>query len=311
LELKVLDFQELYFPRAEWQWLRPAVHYPTQPSQSPDAFVWAANVNGKLWAWHPKGTSLSNAFPGMKTRVLVLETDGSELAAHGLYLKTTFENTPGLDIEWVCALDVAATRLGVDLSSPQAKLPPFWPEALKANGLEAHLGVLAQRARFRFLRPSERQLVFDKKWDLSVFELVETMEPGLRDLLAQAVRKWNLTAAQAKDAANQIMMLTRKVGEKAARTLLSGTFKGAEEFRVALHHTAQPELAILTQKRIDMLRGLHLPPRCSVFGDPTFEKDVLKITHSPRNIGDFEEFKEWVSDPEVLAKIKALLEIYQ
>lgn len=309
MELQTLELSSLHFPRAEWKWLRPSVRYPTNPDTAPDAFLWAARVGEQLWAWHPSGGDLTTGFKGMRTRVLILKTDGSELAAHGLYLKTTFSVQPALDVEWVAALDVLTNRLRFDPAS--GGLAPYWHEALEASKLEPHLGVLAQRGRFVFLNDAERQLVFDKRWDLSTLELLETLSTDIRAAFVTAARQWNLTASTAKEAISHTAMLNRKLGDKAAAKLLASQFKSAEEFRLSMLRMAQPELAQLSQKRIELLRGLHLPPRTSVYGDPSFEKDVLKITFTPRTTGDFEAFKEWVENPVLSDKIRELLEIYQ
>lgn len=309
MELQTLELSSLHFPRVEWKWLRSSVRYPTNPDTAPDAFLWAVRVGEKLWVWHPSGADITTGFDGMRTRVLLLKTDGSELAAHGLYLKTSFSVQPAQDIEWVAALDVLTNRLGYDPSTKG--LPPHWHEALEASKLEPHLGVLAQRGRFVFLTDAERQLVFDKRWDLSTLEMLETLSAEIRAAFVAAARQWNLTASTAKEAINHTAMLNRKLGEKAAAKLLASPFKSAEEFRLSMLRMAQPELAQLSQKRIELLRGLHLPPRTSVFGDPSFEKDVLKITHTPRTTGDFEAFKEWVENPELTEKMRELLEIYQ
>ena len=93
---------------------------------------------------------------------------------------------------------------------------------------------------------------------------------------------------QAKEALNFVMILFKKMGEKTVRTVLASTQKTAEEFRMALMRTAQPELSALSQKRIEMLRALRVPARTSIYGDPAFESDLLKITHTPRKLADFE-----------------------
>jgi hypothetical protein len=93
--------------------------------------------------------------------------------------------------------------------------------------------------------------------------------------------------------------------------VLGGAFNNAEEFRMALFRTAQPELATLSQRRIELLRSLGAPPRSSVFADPSFESEIIKITHNPRKLVDFELFKQWIADPATTEKIRALLEIYQ
>jgi hypothetical protein len=305
LQFKTLSFESLHFPKTEWQWLRPPAHFA---ESEPDTFLWGAEVNGQIWAWHPKGADLSNGFAGMQCRVLVLAA-ANELEAHGLYLKTSFAAQPAHDVEWTTALDVAATRLG--FNAAERGLGPHWAKALEACGLEPHLGALAQRARYQFLTHEERKLLFDKRWDLATFELLETLRPELRALFVNSARNWNLSANQAKEAVNFVLMLDKKFGEKTAQKILSTQFKNAEEFRETLLTTAQPELAALSRKRIERLRALKLPPRTSVFGDPSFEKDILKITHNPRTIADFEIFKSWIEDPELAQKMRELLEIYQ
>lgn len=311
MEFQLTALSELHFPRDEWKWLRrPLAYHP-----SPDFFLWAARVNGALWAWTPMGSDLEGSASsacqavGAKVPVLVLESDGGELTAHGFYLKTAFTAVAPADVEWVAALDVLQNRLGHDPAA--AGLPPLWKEALEAAGLAPHLGALGQRGRYFFLTQAERQTVFEKKWDLAALELLETWNAPLREAFLEAVRRWNVTAAQVKEASNHVLILSRKVGEAAALRVLKSEFTSAETFRSALLHTAQPELASLSQARIEKLRGLNLPPRTAIFGDPSFEKDVLKLTHTPRTMGDFQAFKTWIENTETAEKIRALLEIYQ
>lgn len=308
MQLQTLDLTSLHFPREEWKWLRPSVRFATDIKQAPDAFLWATRVAEKLWAWHPSGAGLNNDPAGLKSRVLVLDTDGTELEAHGLYLKTAFAWQKAHDTEWVAALAVLNLRLNHDIAQT---LPPHWGSALESCGLAQHLGPLAQRGRYAFLSQAELQLLFDKGWDLATFELFETMSAELRTSLLAAVQHWNLSASMTKETANYVIMLSRKLGEKAALSMVNGKFKSVEEFRSGVMRMAQPELAHLSQKRLELLRGLHLPPRTSVFGDPSFEKDMLKLTHTPRNTGDFEAFKQWINDPALLVKVRELLEIYQ
>ncbi len=275
-----------------------------------DLFLWAAKVEGKLWAWHPRGSDIDSATPStQKVRVLVLDTDGHELAAHGLYLKTIFTALPAHDVEWAVALQVLTDRL--NYQAAEQGLPRYWKEALEACGLEPHLGILAQRGRYGFLNEAEQRHLAEKRWDLATFEMLESMAPPVRTAFLTAIQKWNLSAQQTKEALNFAMILAKKISEKAALSVLANPFKNAEEFRMALFRTAQPELATLSQKRIEMLRNLMLPPRSSVYGDPAFESDLLKITHTPRKMSDFESFKYWVADPETTEKLKQLLEIYQ
>lgn len=313
MKLEVFDFNDLYFPRGEWQWLRHPLRYE---AESPDSFVWGVKLStGRIVAWNRNGSDFENGFTGMKVRTLLLEPalplkdSNEELVAFGLYLKTSFEYSSPIDVEWTAALSVLERHFNYSVS--RNGFPPYWKEALKAAGLEPHLGVLASRNRYLFLNHKERQTLFDKRWELASFELLETLLPALREALLDCLLQWNLSSGQAKEAVNLVGILERKFGEKSALKILKSNFKSAEEFRTTLMRTAQPELAFLSQSRIDQLRSLQLPPRTSVFGDPSFEKDGIKITHSPRSISDFQEFKEWVENPEILQKIKALLEIYQ
>ncbi|MBI3558520.1 MAG: hypothetical protein HY074_19800 [Deltaproteobacteria bacterium] len=311
MKLQTLDLAALYFPRQEWRWLRASVRLPS-PEQAPDQFLWAASVEDKLWAWHPRGSDIDVTVPGptpQKINVLVLETDGSELAAHGLYLKTIFTAAPAHDVEWAVALQVLTSRL--HYQAADRGLPAYWKEALEACGLEPHLGILAQRGRYTFLNEAEQRHLAEKRWDLATFEMLESMALPVRAAFLAAIRKWNLSAQQAREALNFTLILAKKISEKTALNVLGNAFKSAEEFRMALFRTAQPELATLSQKRIEMLRDLKAPPRSSVYGDPSFESDLLKITHTPRRISDFESFKYWIGDPETTEKLRQLLEIYQ
>ena len=306
MNLQTFDLAALYFPKKEWRWLRVSVRLP-ELDTAPDQFIWAAKVDGKLWAWHPRGNDIE--ISERKVRVLTLDSDGTELEAHGLFLKTTFTAAPAHDIEWTVALQVLTDRL--QYQAAERGLPKFWKEALEACGLEPHLGILAQRGRFGFLNEAEARHLTEKRWDLATFELLESMAPLVRTAFLVAIQKWNLTAQQAKEALNFTMILAKKISEKTALNVLGNAFKSAEEFRMALFRTAQPELATLSQRRIEMLRDLKAPPRSTVYGDPSFESDLLKITHTPRKMSDFESFKYWVSDPETTEKLRQLLEIYQ
>lgn len=299
------SFEALYFPRKEWQWLRTSSRY----EDAPDSFVWTAKVQGQNWAWSPRGGSLSNSFDGMKLNAIELETDGSELAAYGLYLKTSFIASPPQDIEWTNAIDVLEKRIGWSLASKG--LAPHWKEALQNAGLEPHTGTLAQRAKYLSLTAEERQFCFDKRWDASCFDLFGALTQPVRTATLEAIRRLQVNGNHAKDVSNFALILSKRAGEKAALDLLTRPFKNADELRLSLFRVAQPELARLSDERIDKLRRLHLPPRTSVFGDPTFEKDILKITHTPRSAMDWENFKEWVERPEILEKIKDLLDLYQ
>lgn len=313
MELHKVEVAALHFPHKEWRGLRPLVHLSTVKA-APDGFLWGARVGDALWAWHPYGYAIDTE--GLKAdarvRVLLLnsdQSDQSELEAHALYLKTIYAASAAQDAEWVAALQVLDDRLG--WNPAEKGLPKWWKEALEACGLEPHLGVLAQRQRYTFLNLTELKLVFDKRWDLSTFDLLETLSPFIRDKFVQTMIRWGLSAGHTKEALNFTLILVRKMGEKTAKTILDNPFKNVDEFRTGLFRVAQPELASLAQKRIELLRTMNLPPRCSVFGDPSFENDVIKVTHMPRKLVDFDRFKDWVNDPETADKMRELLEIYE
>lgn len=302
MRLQLCDQSALHYPRQEWLWLRAATRLSAVGA---DSFIYGVELDGKIWAWHPNGAEAH--FTGT-IPVLILENVATEIEAHGLYLKTTFERTAGQDAEWSAAIRVAEKRFGQDFAKG---LPPFWNEALRACGLEAHLGVLAHRAKFHFLTIEELQFLYDQRWDPMSFELFENLRLDVRQAFLKAIINLRLSATHVKECASHLILMIKKFGEPAALKVLANPYKSGEELRTGLMRTAQPELASLSDERIKQLRALKAPPRTSVFGDPSFEQDGIKITHSPRDISDFEEFKAWVERPDIQDKIKSLLEIYQ
>jgi len=332
VKLRFVSKGEIYFPAEEWLWIRPSISYV----DAGDSFLWgiesnifshshsslsrlhsvnvqAANVpadyapDNKLWVWHPTGgTVLYESLPET-IPVLCLQAP-DEISAYGLYLKTSFRSLEPIDVEWVVALKVLQNRF---LFDPTTKgLPPFWKETLIQTRLEPHLGFLAQRARYFFLSTQECVHLYRKRWDLNIFEILETWPMNIREKFLVVIQKWDLSAQQTKEDSYNLHLLIKKLGIKPTETFLNNTFKNVEEFRTSLTRMAQPELSKLSELRIDKLRALKLPPRTTVFGDPTFEKDALKITHTPRHVRDFELFKDWVVDPVVIEKVKDLLEVY-
>ena len=306
MELKTLLFQDLHFPSDEWQWLRSPVRY----TDAPDSFLWATTVNSKCYAWSNKGTTLLNGFTDQKLSVLHLPNrSDTEAEAFGLYIKTSFAAQTPHDVEWVNALSVLDQRRLWD--PVNQGLPPFWADALIEAGLEPHLGTLSQRSRYLMLTLDEKQHCYNHRWDPSAFDLTSALPNSVREAFLQSIKQYKFSANQTKESSNFVLLLVKKFGEKSALNILSQKHKGFEELRLSLFRLAQPELARLSEERISKLRKLHLPPRTSVFGDPSFESSALKITHNPRSSSDWEAFKEWVERPEVLEKIKDLLDLYQ
>ncbi|MBI2605913.1 MAG: hypothetical protein HYW49_07520 [Deltaproteobacteria bacterium] len=312
MKLQYLPFKALHFPASEWTWLRKPVPFES----APDFFLWAAPIarSDRLWAWHPLGGGVTGAVTGADPDQAIpfLVPAGeeiSELEAFGLYLKTTFTARAPQEAEWIAALKTLSEHFHHDVA--RDGLPPYFADAMKAAGLEPHLGALAGRERFRFLDRAELEFLFERRWDPSCLELLESMPAETRRLAVEAIARWNLTAQQSKEICGGIVSVLRKLGEKAARTLLTGNYGSPEEFRATLSRTAQPELFALSEARIQKLRDLKAPPRTSVYSDPSFENDAIKITHTPRGIADIEYFKEWISDPAVLEKFRALFAIYE
>lgn len=308
MKLQYLPLKALHFPESEWAWLRK----PAAFESSPDFFLWAAPIAGKdrLWAWHPLGGAVTGADPSQAVALLIPAAgEISELETFGLCLKTTFTARAPQEAEWVAALKTLAEHFRHDVA--RDGLPPYLADAMTAAGLEPHLGALAGRERFRFLQRDELEFLFERRWDPSCLELLESMPADTRKLTVEALARWNLTAQQSKETCGGVVSVLRKLGEKAARTLLTGGYGSAEEFRATLSRTAQPELFALSEARIQKLRALKAPPRTSVYSDPSFENDALKITHMPRGIADIERFKDWISDAVVLEKFRALFEIYE
>lgn len=303
LELKTIAKDQVQFPNNEWKWLRLDEAY----ENSPDFFLWAAQFKDKLYCWSQKGGHVIN-LPD-KVPVLFLGDQPTELECYGLYLLTSFRAVPGNEVEWINVLDVLTNFFNFKPS--EENLGPQIEKALKLSRYEPHFGLLANRAKFLFLSFEEKKFLYQKNWDPQTFELFESMSEQCRSSFLKVLQNLPLSSNHVKEAANHLLIYNRKFGEKATQQYLGLNHKSAEDFRQGLLATAQPELATLTRIRIERLRNLQLPPRTSVFGDPTFEKDGVKITHTPRNIGDFTLFCDWASDEKTKFRIKELLEIHQ
>lgn len=291
---------ELKFPKVEWSILR-------SPSDHEDLFLLGAKVGSEIFAWSSTGSSPKSS--STKSNVLLLDSDGSELEAYFLWMRTSFASQKPNDAEWISILKTLENHFKHDIS--KQPLNANLVQAMKIAGLEPHLGVLATRERFRFLNENEIRFLYEKKWDPSSFELFENLTPEIRYSFLKAIVKFGISATQARESTNHILMLTRKLGEKGVLTLLANDYMNGDELRLGLIRMAQPELYQMSQTRIEKLRSLGTPPRTSVFGDPNFESDSLKITHNPKSIKDFELFKAWVANPETSERFKDLFEVYK
>lgn len=306
MQLQWIAPSQLYFPVQEWKILRGEQSL----TAAPDFFLWGyqPSSEGKTWCWTSKGKALA-PLPFIEKIPVLLLQPSSDLEAFGLYLKISFQSSPALDVEWVSAIDVL--KMNFHYAIEEQGLPPYWKEALEASHLSPHAGALVQRAKYLFLSPIERQFLFDKRWDLATFELIEILELSLRQQILTTIQKWNFSAQQSKEIISWSIQLQKKIGGLSVGKLLIQDYENADELRSRLQMIAQPEFAQLTQKRIELLRSLKVPQRTSVYGDPNFEKDLLRITHTPRNLADFEIFKNWVIDAQTKEKIFTLLEFYQ
>lgn len=313
LQLQLLPSSQLQFPENDWHWLRQNSTFdPADPAfflyglvlQKPEK-----QEGSGLLAWHPKGGAVHfEASAVYKIPVLILKSSVTPVEAFLLYIQTTFNAMPPLEVEWVYVLKMLQEHFGYDLSNQG--IPAPLARTLRASGFESHLSVLATRARFLFLNYDELKFLYQKRWDPSVFELLESLGREIRTAFLKAIASKNVSSGNAKEALQSTVYLVKKLGDHAALKLLTAQYKSAEDLQVALFHTAQPELARLSQTRIERLRALSAPPRTSVFGDPSFESDQIKITHTPRSIGDFDTFKNWIADPQTTEKLRQLLDIY-
>ncbi len=310
-QFRSAKFSELYFPAQNWRFVRESKRL----EETPDAFLWACSFpqkstkHSELWAWHPKGTLVTNGYDDRVIPLHVMKV-GSELEAFGLFLKTSFSAESPIEIEWVNALHVLEQHFKYDFSSK--KLPPYWEFALTEAGLEPHLSSLTEHGKFVGLTLEESQFIYQKKWEPSVFELALSLTDEVRGAILEVIKRFGISAIHSKEVFNWALLLSKKFSPKSALDIIAQKkFQSGDELRVSLFNVAQPELSRLSELRIDKLRRLYLPPRTSVFGDPSFENDTLKITHTPRSVSDWEAFKEWVERSEVTAKIKDLLDLYQ
>lgn len=305
LSLQYQPLAALKFPKSEWKWLRQTPEFLSADAHS---FVYAIRSGETLWCWTPRGSSLSNN-GDVSVPVLILGDAPDEATAFLTYVKIAFQGQSPIEVEWVWALKNLKEIFNRDISS--TGIPDLLSATLRNAGLEPHLGVLANRARYTFLNDNELQFLFQKKWDPNTFELIESIDTSVRAAFLSTLQQWPLSSGHAKELLQSTLFLTRKLGAEIALKILNTKYKSADELRMAVFHSAQPELARLSQIRLERLRALAVPPRTSVFGDPSFESDQLKISHNPKSIGDFEAFKNWVADPQTTERLRQLLEIYQ
>ncbi|HRK01439.1 MAG TPA: hypothetical protein PLH57_02140 [Oligoflexia bacterium] len=310
LQLQYHSLVELNFPNREWMWLRKPVLPSEQTTGAPDFYLLGVKCDQRSFVWTRNGAALTDTNQGASITVPVLffKPVDDELTAYLTYVKTAFQAVQPLEVEWVRVLKTLKEQFQVDLAKG---IPALLAATLANAGLEAHLGVLANRAKYTFLTSLELEFLYEKKWDPSVFELFESISVELREAALKALQTWSISAANAKDLLQSLLFLSRKTSAETAIKILSSTYKTGDDLRIAIFHSAQPELARLSRERIERLRALSVPPRTSVFGDPSFESDQLKISHNPKTIGDFEAFKQWVSDPTTTERLRQLLEIYQ
>jgi hypothetical protein len=181
------------------------------------------------------------------------------------------------------------------------KLPPLWPVK--------DVAVLLPYLPFVGLSFEEKRLLFVRRWNPLVLEHALGLPALVREPLVTALSHGSFTEESAQECTDSVMQIFKRYGEKAAVEVLCKTVGGTgDSLRSTLARIAQPEMARLSDSRIEKLRSLRLPPRTAVHGDPTFEKDTLRITFIPHSLGDWETFKDWVVDEDTAEKMRELLE---
>ncbi len=300
--------RQLVVPTDAWSLLPPAeALLPTDAA--PTLFLWGAAIGEEVWAWTASGAPWTATEDTAALPLLMpsLPSDAApELCAYGLYLLAAFSRRPAQPVEWVHALSLLRERFHWDIATK--KLPPLWPEALKAAGLEPDLKTLLPFQPFTALNLAEKRLLFAQSWHPLALESVEQLPTAVRATLLQALSIGSFTEEAARECVHSILQIQKRYGDKAATEVLGKTQGSGDSLRSSLTRIAQPELARLSDDRIALLRSLHLPPRTAVHGDPHFERDTLKITFVPQSLGDWETFKDWVVDENTADKMRELLE---
>jgi hypothetical protein len=267
------------------------------------------------YAWSLYGTPLKaplSAANSDTTPIIILKEVSSELEAYLTWFEFGARQQAGHmhESEWIALLKVLYERFQFDfLNQP---LPKQIQKALEINGLAGHLGALINRSKLKFFSLAELRFFYQKKWDPNSFETVELLDSSTRQLYFACLEKLQCSMQAAKEILQHTCLIARKSELKLINRLLTNSeAKPADDFRRLLAATANPELTAMSHTRLERLRALKVPPRTSVFGDPSFENDVIKITFQPRNIADFDSFKDWVNSESTRERLKMLIEIYQ
>ena len=299
MELLHVPARQLTVPADTWSLLPPVEALPDHQAAF---FLWGARVGENLWTWTPQGApwTASDADASVPVLLPALPTGvAPELAAYGLYLATTFSHREPQAVEWVHALAVLRDRYKWDISTK--KLPPLWPVK--------DVAVLLPYLPFIGLTLEEKRLLYVRHWNPLVLEHAVELPAVVREPLVAALSHGSFTEESAQECADSAMQIFRRYGEKATVEVLCKTVGGTgDSLRSTLARIAQPEMARISDSRIEQLRSLRLPPRTAVHGDPSFEKDILKITFIPHSTGDWETFKDWVVDEDTAEKMRELLE---
>lgn len=243
-------------------------------------------------------------------QVILLKEVPSELEAYLTWFEFSARQQAGHmhESEWIALLKVLHERFQFDfLNQP---LPKQVQQALEWNGLAGHLGALINRSKLKFFSLTELRFFYEKKWDPNNFETVELLDGLTRQRYFECIEKLQCSMQAAKEILQHTCVIARKSDLKLINRLLTEA-KTADDLRRLLAATANPELTAMSHTRLERLRALKVPPRTSVFGDPSFENDVIKITFQPRNIADFDSFKDWINNESTRERLKMLIEIYQ
>ncbi len=306
MQLLEVSANQITFPHSRWHFNTSL--FQSTFSEKDSDFLIGCKTENQIFTFGRLGQSYKEL--PQKINVLLIDTNQTEIDAFGMFLKYTFQ-TPKvpLEAEWAKILKIYKEHFNLDLSKDG--IPPHLLTTLRQCGLEPHLGVLTNKARFQFLSFEELHFLIEKKWDPTSFELFETMPAELRSALFQIAHHDSMSAQLTKEFANHSLTITRKLSLKAALTLLQSPKQNIDDIRTSLFRTAQPELYSMSEERIQKLRGLKAPARTVVFGDPSFESDGIRITHTPRNLQDLELFKSWIDNDEIMEKFKSIFEFYQ
>lgn len=309
MQLLEVSASEISFYHSKWNF--DSYSFLDNSTELKNDFLIGCKINGesKIVAFGRSGFYFPNLGKSTKIQILILDSDLSEIEAFGNFLRFSFASPKvPLEAEWVKILKVYKEYFKLDLAKDG--IPPHLMQILKQCQLEPHLGVLTNRARFQFLTFEELNFLTNKKWDPACFELFEAMPSELRAALFTIAKHESMTAQLMKEISNNALTISKKLSLKAALTLLQSPKQILDDIRVSLFRTAQPELYSMSEERIQKLRALKAPPRTIVFGDPSFETDGIRITHTPRNIQDFERFKNWIENEEIADQFKSIFEFY-